>query len=612
MSDTPNILSASVINNHANLSDMHFKSIIEDTPRVLFGIWSVNTRIERKVRDQFRLLFETFANRTSDHNGKADARICNLGEFLEKPEYFPDCKVVYTFVIGAAKNQTRAPTEIVMETSRPLLIKSNKHITGKDKNNKDMTLLNIKENLEGGKSQTFFYLAQEVLHHFDYVAKCDSDSVLDLLVMFDFLDNNLPRPPHNLGIIVGAPYNKQWWKTNSKLNEDTIRYKRNAEESYLQDRYGNNNMKDIFHIYPRGEFYMLSADLVHVVLNEVRSGNYMEYSVGVEDHDIGTMAHHSLNPIHFIYLSSMDKMFWDHPVKIKRKNEGDWGIKWKTAIDKLKGSPNATLESFDHFPDTGAQSLVIDWCKEVPLNCNQYYTVDSFEVNEKKVDAVSSKRLYDLRYETSKTECLSAKVTTSGGSCLESNELSPFVYKNFTQLIPKGQFKPSRRIWNVLRELVDEEKVKSISEFGAGVGVYRGVLMEHSPHLSYMACDGAGNIDEFTEGAVSFCDLSIPLELSESEWVLSFDVGNKIPRLFEATVIRNLHHHNCKGIILGWDIPHAEKPNMDNLHTNAYIVSLFEKLGYRYDKKLANEFRNEEKTRIEKSFMAFRRINPTC
>mmetsp|Transcript_26398 Transcript_26398/g.30393 ORF Transcript_26398/g.30393 Transcript_26398/m.30393 type:complete len:385 (+) Transcript_26398:134-1288(+) len=339
--DVSNTISLNVADTPVSMNDKPSETIASDTPRVLLGIWSyAGFKKQLKVRNKFRLLFETFANRTRSHDGRADPRICNLGEFLEQPENFPDCKVVYTFVIGAA-NSKQAPNEIVTETDWPLLVEDTAHFRETDKNNKDMTLLNIKENLEGGKSQTFFYLAQEVLHHFDYVAKCDSDSVLDLLVMFDFLDNNLPRPPHNLGIIVGAPYNKQWWKTNSKLNEDTIRYKRNAEESYLQDRYGNNNMKDIFHIYPRGEFYMLSADLVHVVLNEVRSGNYMEYSVGVEDHDIGTMAQHSPNPIRFIFLSSMDKIFWDHPVKIKNR---DWIVKWDSAIEKLNWSPNATVK----------------------------------------------------------------------------------------------------------------------------------------------------------------------------------------------------------------------------------------------------------------------------
>eukprot|EP00592_Proboscia_alata_P027373 CAMPEP_0194445314 /NCGR_PEP_ID=MMETSP0176-20130528/127786_1 /TAXON_ID=216777 /ORGANISM="Proboscia alata, Strain PI-D3" /LENGTH=371 /DNA_ID=CAMNT_0039271847 /DNA_START=683 /DNA_END=1799 /DNA_ORIENTATION=- len=371
------------------MNDKPSETIASDTPRVLLGIWSyAGFKKQLKVRNKFRLLFETFANRTRSHDGRADPRICNLGEFLEQPEYFHDCKVVYTFVIGAA-DPKKGLNQIVTETTRPLLVKGIHHTNGYDHKKKDMTLLNIKENLEGGKSQTFFYLAskvinhfdyvakviqtdhkmkdmtllnikenleggksqtffyfaQTVIDHFDYVAKCDSDSLLDLLMMFDFLDNTLPRPPQNIGIIAGAPFSKGWWEPTTKerkLDKSTMREKRKAEEGFLQARYGNYMNKDtVFHIYPRGEFYMFSADLVHVVVNEVRSGSFREYCVGVEDHDIGTMAQHSPNPIRFIFLSSMDKIFWDHPVKIKNR---DWIVKWDSAIEKLNWSPNATVK----------------------------------------------------------------------------------------------------------------------------------------------------------------------------------------------------------------------------------------------------------------------------
>jgi len=343
--DVSNTIFLNVADTPVSMNDKPSETIASDTPRVLLGIWSyAGFKKQLKVRNKFRLLFETFANRTRSQDGRADPRICNLGEFLEQPEYFHDCKVVYTFVIGAA-DPKKGLNQIVTETTRPLLVKGIHHTNGYDHKKKDMTLLNIKENLEGGKSQTFFYLASKVINHFDYVAKCDSDSLLDLLMMFDFLDNTLPRPPQNIGIIAGAPFSKGWWEPTTKerkLDKSTMREKRKAEEGFLQARYGNYMNKDtVFHIYPRGEFYMFSADLVHVVVNEVRSGSFREYCVGVEDHDIGTMAQHSPNPIRFIFLSSMDKIFWDHPVKIKNR---DWIVKWDSAIEKLNWSPNATVK----------------------------------------------------------------------------------------------------------------------------------------------------------------------------------------------------------------------------------------------------------------------------
>ena len=38
----------------------------------------------------------------------------------------------------------------------------------------------------------------------------------------------------------------------------------------------------------------------------------------------------------------------------------------------------------------------------------------------------------------------------------------------------------------------------------------------------------------------------------ESDWVLSLEVGEHVPSRYEDMYLRNLHAHNCKGIILSW------------------------------------------------------------
>ena len=60
---------------------------------------------------------------------------------------------------------------------------------------------------------------------------------------------------------------------------------------------------------------------------------------------------------------------------------------------------------------------------------------------------------------------------------------------------------------------------------------------------------------EYTQGFVEYFDLSMPLELPKADWVLSLEVGEHVPSNYEqAMLIRNLHHHNRKGVILSWSV----------------------------------------------------------
>ena len=57
--------------------------------------------------------------------------------------------------------------------------------------------------------------------------------------------------------------------------------------------------------------------------------------------------------------------------------------------------------------------------------------------------------------------------------------------------------------------------------------------------------DGAGDAPILTQSFLEFSDLSIPLNLPVTNWVMSFEVGGHIPSHLEGMMIRNLHAHNC-------------------------------------------------------------------
>ena len=85
----------------------------------------------------------------------------------------------------------------------------------------------------------------------------------------------------------------------------------------------------------------------------------------------------------------------------------------------------------------------------------------------------------------------------------------------------------------------------SINDFGAGVGQYGHYLRREG--LPWHGYDGAGDVEEYTDGFVKFVDLSLPtLALPRADWVVSLEVAEHIPRTHEWAVLRNLHAHACR------------------------------------------------------------------
>ena len=113
--------------------------------------------------------------------------------------------------------------------------------------------------------------------------------------------------------------------------------------------------------------------------------------------------------------------------------------------------------------------------------------------------------------------------------------------------------------------------------------------------LPYRGYDGAGgDVEVYTQGFLKFFDLTIPLNLPVTDWVMSLEVGQHIPSDMEGMVIRNLHAHNCRGLILvSWDVPgQGGLTNHVNLHDSQFLIDIFDELGYYYDEKSILYFRD--------------------
>jgi Galactosyltransferase len=292
--------------------------------RVLMGVFTMDKLLQMPYRRQFRKLFDVFPT----YN---DTRVCSLYDFCMAPndEIRYQCQFIYTFVVGGLKSDHNIRTELLHESpSTPFVMprkESKEHIRSKDlKFNNDVTFLNIQENMNEGKSQTWFAYATKIMKQYDldYVGKMDSDSLPYFDKFFDWARISLPPPPFNTGILAGAPVDKMWWTGTKKQLADDSR------EEYFKSKYGK-----VMHLYAAGQCYIMSRDLAETVVMEAPTSE--AYREGHEDHDISAMAFHSPKPISF-HLLSLAQQFWRHPVKRFKNRVRMWRTLWHNENVRLK------------------------------------------------------------------------------------------------------------------------------------------------------------------------------------------------------------------------------------------------------------------------------------
>jgi hypothetical protein len=140
---------------------------------------------------------------------------------------------------------------------------------------------------------------------------------------------------------------------------------------------------------------------------------------------------------------------------------------------------------------------------------------------------------------------------------------------------------------------------QSVYDFGAGLGwhgQYGQVLTRNSTDIDlapalYTAYDAAANVEEVTDGVVTWLDLTSRVDLGPRDWVLGIEVGEHIHAEHEDTFILNLHRHNTRGIVLSWATEGEAGRFHVNPRSNEYIKSKFAALGYANDLELENELR---------------------
>jgi hypothetical protein len=197
-----------------------------------------------------------------------------------------------------------------------------------------------RENMNEGKSQTWFYYASTIADALgiDYVGKIDLDTLLYLDKLFGFKEMHLPPAPYNNHILVGQLVDKDMWNID-------LYGKRFPGKFWPKEKLVLDHLQPPYHMYAQGGCYIMSTDLVKGVVrvaNTVPKENYFEQH---EDHDVTTMAFISTvlkDDPNYAATMSLKQMttlslFWKHPVK---RDHIRWSRIWKNEIRRMGRNVN--------------------------------------------------------------------------------------------------------------------------------------------------------------------------------------------------------------------------------------------------------------------------------
>lgn len=289
-------------------------------PRFLFGIFSTLRHDDYIRRDIIRRTYLSSDPR----------RICTIKQLPEKPQ----CQIVYTFVVGA--NETGAmdlvdspPSSLVVDLKlNPLWDQFGDEIPQEE----DVTYLNLQENMEYGKSPSWFLYANTLIDDLsvDFIAKVDSDTLvfpnrfLDEFAIFLPMKNHsnpvVNNTIHNTSLPVHSELRVYGGVPNDAIGCGGLRRPHCAQMSGKT--------------YMQGQLHFLSADLSRYVTSIPRELRRKLF-VPIEDLCTAKYVHSHPKPVLEAVVSPQQHL-WEHGKHIK--DPISYEQRWNQVMEEMQST----------------------------------------------------------------------------------------------------------------------------------------------------------------------------------------------------------------------------------------------------------------------------------
>lgn len=158
---------------------------------------------------------------------------------------------------------------------------------------------------------------------------------------------------------------------------------------------------------------------------------------------------------------------------------------------------------------------------------------------------------------------------------------------------------------NSLLEFLEKNNIKTLLDLGCGKADYCANFLKNK--IECTAYDGNPNTEKLSNGIGKVLDLSLNFNLNKKyDCVLSLEVGEHIPQIYEDVFISNICNHSNKWIILSWAIIGQMGSGHVNCQNNDYIISKIEKYNFNYCEDFSNTLRqNSSASWFKNTVMVF-------
>jgi hypothetical protein len=132
---------------------------------------------------------------------------------------------------------------------------------------------------------------------------------------------------------------------------------------------------------------------------------------------------------------------------------------------------------------------------------------------------------------------------------------------------------------------------RTITELGAGVGRYAKHIRESGLTGRVVAYDGMPDVETKSGGAVLYADLSTKENSIEtSDWAMTLEVAEHVPKQFEATFLGNIDKANRIGVVLSWSRLQGSRGHVNPKGPRA-VIAQFQERGYEHDRNATRKLR---------------------
>ena len=147
-----------------------------------------------------------------------------------------------------------------------------------------------------------------------------------------------------------------------------------------------------------------------------------------------------------------------------------------------------------------------------------------------------------------------------------------------------------RSVAVAVANLLLQHSARSVMDLGCGCGQYLKVF----DSLGFLSrgVDLNPYADELSSGLCTLGDITAPLEHQEpSDWILSLEVAEHVPAIFEGAFLENVNRHALQGVVMSW----AARTQLDRGHVNMRdpdeVQTIFARLGFGYDEAASSMLR---------------------